>query len=106
MNLEDLPGIWSSQRQVQDIFNAHVLPRVEDGSLRPILLANRHPTRRLAREPRCTRSQYISYRDENGREIARIHQYLRPDGSIGLSGKPDPKAVRFEGVNYYCDLGF
>lgn len=26
-----------------------------------------------------------------GVEIARAHRYLRPDGTLGASGKPDPK---------------
>ena len=57
-------------------------------------------------EPRGTRSQYISYFDEAGNEVARVHRYLRPDGSIGASGLPDPKAVLHEGALYYCDMNY
>lgn len=42
----------------------------------------------------------ISYRDANGNEIARVHQYLRPDGTLGASGKPDPKPLMVNGVVY------
>ena len=35
----------------------------------------------------------ISIRRENGLEVARVHAYMRPDGSIGGSGKADPKIV-------------
>ncbi len=44
-------------------------------------------------------SQIISYVYE-GTEIARAHSYLRPDGSIGGSGKPDPKLVVADGKLY------
>ena len=42
----------------------------------------------------------ISYRNQDGNEVARAHRYLRPDGEIGLSGKPDPKRVVFENMMY------
>ena len=38
-----------------------------------------------------TRSQLISYRTEEGFEVARVHQYLRPGGALGGYGRPDPK---------------
>ena len=58
------------------------------------------PTVTAADEPTCTRSQMISYRSQDSNEIARVHQYLRPDGSIGARGKPDPKRL-FEGGILY-----
>jgi len=42
----------------------------------------------------------VSYRDASGNEVARVHQYLRPDGTIGASGKPDPKRVFINGTLY------
>ena len=33
----------------------------------------------------------LSYRDANGDERARVHQFMRPDGTLAASGKPDPK---------------
>jgi len=45
-------------------------------------------------------SQTVSYRDENNRELARAHQYLLPDGTLGASGKPDPKRILHEGKLY------
>lgn len=44
-------------------------------------------------EPPGTESQMISIRDSDGFEVARVHAYVRPDGSLGASGKPDPKTV-------------
>lgn len=63
-----------------------------------------HPSPPLAGEPYCTRSEIVSYRDEDARQIARVHQYVRPDGSLGLGGKPDPKMLLHEGVLYVSEL--
>jgi len=51
-------------------------------------------------EPPGTLSQSISYLDRQNEEIARVHQYLRADGSIGASGRPDPKRILKDGVLY------
>jgi len=32
--------------------------------------------------------------------VAVVFQYLRPDGSIGGSGRPDPKFLLRDGVQY------
>jgi hypothetical protein len=64
------------------------------------VLEDRHPALPKASEPYCTHSQMISYRDPDNNEVARIHQYLRPDGSIGASGKPDPKRLLHDGTLY------
>lgn len=74
--------------------------QVQDGILRERLMRNGHPSPPLAGEPFCTRSQMIAYLDAAGNEVARVHQYLLPDGTIGLSGKPDLKALLVDGVLY------
>lgn len=58
-----------------------------------------------AGEPNGTLSQMVSYRDSDNREVARCHQYLRPDGTIGGSGKPDPKRVYLEGTLFRLEKG-
>jgi hypothetical protein len=70
------------------------------GLLRHILTKERHPSPQPASEPFCTRSQMVSYVDSQGTEVARVHQYLRPDGTIGGSGKPDPKRLFYQGTIY------
>ena len=45
-------------------------------------------------------SEMLSYRDADGNEIARIHQFRRPDGTLAASGKPDPKRLLENGVLY------
>jgi hypothetical protein len=44
-------------------------------------------------QPPGTLSQIIHYFDGD-MKVAIVHQFLLPDGTIGASGKPDPKMVR------------
>ncbi len=70
------------------------------GELRAVVERQRHPSLPLAKEPYCTRSQQVSYYEADGTEVARVHQYLRTDGTIGLSGKPDLKRLYRNGILY------
>lgn len=41
----------------------------------------------------------IRYRDRTGKTVAMVHQYLRPDGTLGGRGRrPDPKYLLRDGV--------
>lgn len=51
-------------------------------------------------EPECTKSQIVYYVTADDITVAVVHQYMRPDGSIGASGKPDPKWLYYEGHEY------
>jgi len=51
-------------------------------------------------EPPGTSSQIVAYLDSQGRQVVIVHQYLRKDGNLGGSGKPDPKKLFHEGVIY------
>ena len=74
--------------------------RAQAGEFTMILMEDRHPSLMAADEPFCTHSQMVSYRDTENNEIARVHQYLRPDGKIGASGRPDPKRLFEDGTLY------
>ena len=74
--------------------------QIKMGLIRHMPMKESHPSPQPASEPFCTRSQMISYMDAQGTEVARVHQYLRPDGTIGGSGKPDPKRISHEGDIY------
>ena len=74
--------------------------RAKEGEFTMILLKDRHPSRIEADEPICTMSQLVSYRDRSDSEVARVHQYLRPNKTIGASGKPDPKRMFTGGILY------
>lgn len=54
----------------------------------------------LASEPEGTLSQIVAYEDSSNR-IVLVHRYLRPDGTIGASGRPDPKELFEDGILYY-----
>jgi hypothetical protein len=72
-----------------------------DGQLGMKVTRESHPSPPLANEPYCTRSQQVSlYDNDTDDEIARLHLYRRPDGNIGLSGKPDPKRLVIGGTMY------
>jgi hypothetical protein len=85
------------------MFNNNYLPQIQKGTLQAIVVSNRHPSSPRAREPICTRSQYIIYVNSKGKKVAAAHQYLRPDGKLGASGRPDPKEVLSNGVLYILD---
>jgi hypothetical protein len=74
--------------------------RTLEGSLSANIERNTHPSRTEASEPFCTHTQAVSYLDTNQQEVARVHQYLRPDGLIGASGRPDPKRILENGIMY------
>jgi len=52
-------------------------------------------------EPPGTRSQSVPY-SLMGVKIALCHQYLRPDGTFGASGLPDPKLIEYQGHVLFC----
>lgn len=51
--------------------------------------------------PEGTESQEVHYFDRRVRRRAIVHQYLQPDGTIGASGKPDPKYLMDEDGTIY-----
>src|SRR4051794_1618767 len=62
-------------------------------------LATSNPAR-SAEEPVGRRTVVVSYLDAALNRVFMIHFYLRPDGTIGGSGKPDPKWLFEHGVVY------
>lgn len=90
-----------SASEIRRLFNdGGFLSLVRSGKLRPGLVAESHPSPPRASLPLCTRSQILAYTDEHGTKVAIVHQYVRPDGSIGASGLPDPKKLLLNGVLY------
>ena len=56
-----------------------------------------------ANQPPGTRSQILAYLDSRGNQVCIVHRYLRPDGKLGGSGKPDPKKLLHNGTLYILD---
>jgi hypothetical protein len=47
----------------------------------------------------------VDYRDRRGYTVAKVHQYVDPDGNILASGMPDPKFLFHNGLGIkYCGL--
>lgn len=87
--------------ELRNLFNTGgYWARVQAGEFAEKLLREGHPSPVASREPPCTRSQILAYLDASGRKVAIVHQYVRKDGTIGGSGKPDPKKLFHEGVLY------
>jgi hypothetical protein len=90
-----------SKQELRQRFNeGKYWERVKSGELREIVRTDK-PTK-AAHQPSGSRSQIIAYFD-GSRKVAIVHQYLRADGSIGGSGRPDPNEITEDDVIYYCD---
>jgi len=67
--------------------------RASLGELSKIIKRNSHIAHPPEGVPYCTNSQIIYYYEPGNVLLAVAHQYLLPDGSLGGSGKPDPKRL-------------
>ena len=63
-------------------------------------MSEKHPAPHRSGHPLCTLSQTLAYFDDQDQEVARVHQYKRPNGTLGGSGRPDPKRLLVEGIIY------
>jgi hypothetical protein len=96
------PSVQISQQELNRLYNAGPFKElIEAGSLIARVNRNGHPSPEKSGQPACTRSQIVRLYDTSGMRIAVLHQYLRPDGTIGASGQPEPKAVLLDGTLYY-----
>ena len=95
------PIVRVSEWRMRRRFNrGRYYERVLSGGLQT-RLKDTHPTRTKANEPYCTRTQEVFYIDPTtGQEVARVHQYLRTDGTLGASGLPDPKSIVENAIMY------
>ena len=77
-------------------FNKSQYPdMIAKGQLVQHIIRNNHLSNpRRVGEPFCTHSQIIRYHSQDGSWFVTVHQYKRLDGTIGASGKPDPKRLR------------
>lgn len=84
-----------TEDEIQEIFNTN---RFYEKLLAGELVANKKRNSHTApdNEPYCTHSQIVNYYDADGNRIAVVHQYERPDGTLGASGRPDPKRIWLE----------
>lgn len=78
---------------IQEVFNSgQFWERARSGQLTERVTRNSHANPIRSGQPFCSRSQLVVYYSADD-AIAWVHQYLRPDGSLGGSGRPDPKRL-------------
>lgn len=98
------PPIAVSANELRVLFEeGKYLERIENGELTAKVLKD-GPARRRSGEPAGTRSQIVGILDSDGLTIAIVHQYRRPDGTLGASGKPDPKKLVVAGQVYILEI--
>jgi len=94
------PLQYVDEARLQQLFNdGGFLQGLQEGRIDQLVQRQNHADPERTGQPFCTQSQIVSYLEGN-QEVARVHQYLRPDGTIGASGRPDPKKVLVNGVMY------
>jgi hypothetical protein len=93
--------------ELRRLFNEAYLVRVLDGQLavrnfgEQTLYQNPPTAQEEHREPEGTISGFIEIIDrDTNRRVAVAHRLLRPDGTFGASGWPDPKMVLIDNVVY------
>jgi len=97
---------YITEQNIRQKFNRSQYPiMISQGLLKVLFLRNTHlkePWRK--NEPYCTHSQMIRYSDDTGKWFVEVHQYLRPDNTLGGSGKADPKRLREGNIIYATDV--
>lgn len=87
----ELQRIFNEGRYLERLQANELLASVERSSLAP----------RGRGQPPGTMSQMVWYFDLQLNRVALVHQYRCPDGTIGASGKPDPKRILLDGEILY-----
>jgi hypothetical protein len=88
------PIEWVTEDIIRQIFNNRQLyAQVQAGHLVAYVKRSSHPKVPPVGEPVCTWSQIVYYYTPEGEPAAIVHQYFRPDGTLGASGLPDPKRL-------------
>jgi hypothetical protein len=91
---DNRPVEWVTNDIIRQEFNeSQVLEQVQSGRIVTYLKRDSHCSQPPSGEPNCTRSQILYYYTPDGDPVAVVHQYLRPDGTLGGSRLPDPKRL-------------
>ena len=85
--------------RLRRLFNsARFYERVLSRELSALVVYRRIPSP-LSNQPPGTMSEEVEYYSAT-EVVARVHQFVLPDGSLGASGRPDPKALVWEDTLY------
>ena len=91
----------TSADELRAIFNKYVLPKIEAGEVVELILESA-PASVHSGQPAGTMSELVEYQ-EGGKPIAIVHRFVTKDGGVGASGRPDPKAIKFDDEWLYLD---
>lgn len=87
MPAADIRRIFNEEEYYERVQRNEILATIESS----------RPAQPAAGQPAGTLSQTAWYFDAKTLErLAFVHQYLRPDGTLGASGRPDPKRLLLE----------
>jgi len=79
--------------ELRDLFNdLQFYERLQAGELRAVPKRPPHPTSSATGQEPGTVTEVLEYFDSSTR-VALVVQFTKPDGSLGGSGKPDPKRL-------------
>lgn len=92
MPSHELQKIFNSERYYERMLAGQILASVLKSA----------PAPPEAGQPPGTMSERVWYFDLQLNRIALVHQYVLPDGSIGASGRPDPKWLWVDGEIWIC----
>ena len=89
---------------MRKVFNSEIRPGIDSGVFLEMVISAAPPAPKYG-EPQGTLSQMVEYwapahDGATMEQVALIHRFLRPDGTLGASGKPDPKRVLYDGTLY------
>lgn len=86
---------------MQELCQKHqLLEKIKNKELKPVLLKERHANPLKSGQVFCTYSQLLSYQNSQADEVMKVHQYKKPDGSLGPSKMPDPVWMFIDGIIY------
>src|SRR3989442_13633575 len=71
--------------------------RVQAGELVAVPIHTGTPSPESGQPPGTTTKTFAIRETANGPDLAHAHAFIRPDGTIGASGKPDPKRIWKDG---------
>jgi hypothetical protein len=93
-NISQIPVEEVNEDIIRQYFNkSQILDKVDSGDYSKYYKRNSHLRNPPVGEPYCTHSQILYIYNEINQLKAIIHQYERPDGTLGGSGLPDPKRL-------------
>ncbi len=88
--------------ELRQIFNeSRLYERANAGEYLQVI-ERRAPAPAEAGQIHGTMSQMVWYVDDQLNRIVLVHEYRRPDGTLGGSGRPDPKRLLVGDEVWFC----